>query len=99
MIPPRVPGQLADEPVILVEILPCMREDQVGLEPALQLLEHVLHLAAYVGKESIAKPVDDNLSVGCRTHEGLGARPRLALSLALGAEDDPCDLDLGTRPA
>jgi hypothetical protein len=99
MVAPRVPRELADEPVILMEVVPGVGEDHVRVEPALELLEHVLHLAADVGKEPVAKPVDNDLRASRRSHEGVGARPRLALPVPLGAEHDPRDLDLGARSA
>ena len=47
----RVPGELAGEAVVLVEILAGMSEDEVGLT-YLQPLKDVLDLAAEVGRKS-----------------------------------------------
>jgi hypothetical protein len=72
---------------------------QTRVEPALELLERVLDFAAGVGKEPVAKPVDDDLRASRCSHEGLGAGPCLALPLPFGAEHDPRDLDLRARSA
>jgi hypothetical protein len=99
VVSPGVPGELADEPVVLVEVVPGMGEDHVGVEPAFQVLEHVLHLATAVRKEPVAKAVDNHIRVGRSVRERLSARPCLALPLAVGAEDHPRDLEFRTRPA
>ena len=42
MVSERVPRELAHEPMILVEIVPVVREDDVRLDVALQALEEPL---------------------------------------------------------
>ncbi len=43
VVPERVPRQLAQEPMILVQILPVMREDQMGSVGGLEGFEDVLY--------------------------------------------------------
>ena len=81
--------------MILVEVMPCVSEDQIGIEAALHLLEHVLHLGADVREVPVAKPMHDDFRVRCGAHKRLRARSGLALTFAFGAEHDPRDLDLG----
>ena len=54
----RVPGQLAGKPVVLVEVVAGVGEDELRVDPALQLLEELLDLAARVGEEAVPEPVD-----------------------------------------
>jgi hypothetical protein len=82
--------------VVLVQIVPGVGEDHVGLEPALQVLEHVLDLSADVREEPIAKAVHDDLGAVRPADEGGGARPRLAFPYALRTEHDPGHLDVRT---
>src|SRR4029078_9959074 len=37
MIPERVPGQFADQPVVLVEVVPSVREDELGVDARLEI--------------------------------------------------------------
>ena len=57
VVPERVPSELAREPVILMEVVAGMGEHELGIEPPLQLLEHVLDLRADVGKKAVPKAV------------------------------------------
>ena len=58
MIPERVPGQLADQPVILVQVVARVRQDELRVDPFLQGLERVLHLGGHVRQVPVAKGED-----------------------------------------
>ena len=61
VVPKSVPGELADQSVVLVQVAPVVREDQVRPRLALQLLEDGLQLRARVGKETVAKFLEPDL--------------------------------------
>ena len=52
-----VPGQLGDQPVVLVPVLEPVGEDQVGVDLGLEPLEALLHGRA-VGEEAVPEPLD-----------------------------------------
>ena len=87
-----VPGQFAEEPVILVQVVPRVRQHEVGVELGLERLEQVLDLAADVRKEPVAEAVDRHRAVGPGEERG-GARPRLVGPRSRRGEDDPRDAD------
>ena len=99
MVAPCVPGQLADEPVILMQVVAGVREDHVRIEPRLQLLEDVLDLPTDVGEVAVAEPVD--VDVGDRRARGSVSALARASSLRspVRAEHDPRDLELRAAPA
>ena len=76
-----------------------MREDELRIDAALQILEDLLHLAADVGQEAVPEPVHLDPRRAGAGEERLGARPRLVAPLAGRREHDPVDLELGVRPA
>ena len=55
MVAKRVPGQLRDEAMILVQIAAPVREDQVRGDLALEALEVLLDLGAVVREEAVAE--------------------------------------------
>ena len=69
MVAERVPRQLADEAVILVQVVPRVREDQIRLDRALQLLEALLDLAADVREEAVAERRGRSPSLARRRRE------------------------------
>ena len=62
------------------------------------VLENVLHGPAKIGEVPVAEPMHHDVGAAGGGEERLGARTRLALTVALRAEDDPGDLDVGQRP-
>ena len=97
MIPERVPGELADQAVVLVEVVPGVREDELGVDARLEILEDILHLGGRVRQVSVPERVDLDRSIpGIRQHLR-GARAGLVTSLAGRSEDDPVDRDVGLR--
>ena len=94
VIPPGVPGQLADESMILMEIMPIVREDDVRVDESLQVLEDVLDLATEVREEAVSKSMDDHVRPACRLQKDVPALPRLRLAHALRTQHDPRHLEL-----
>ena len=78
-----VPGQLGDEPVILVEVRAGVREHQLRRHGRLQPLERLLDVAAGVREEAVPERLehDGGLALGAR-QERCRARPRLVGTLA-----------------
>src|SRR5207237_1829417 len=94
----RVPRQLAQEPVVLVQVVPVVGEDHVRLDLALELLEGALDVAAVVGEERVRKPTEAHLDR--RAGEQCpGAPLGLASACLVGAaDDDPADLEPAVEP-
>ena len=75
MVAERVPRQLADESMILVEIGALVGEDEIRGDASLQRLEQVLDSRAVIRKETVAElDVDDH----CRGGEVRGGTSALA---------------------
>src|SRR6185503_15479699 len=53
VVPKRLPGELRDQPVILMPILPVMGEDEVRGRLPLDLLEEALHRFARIREEAV----------------------------------------------
>ena len=106
VIPKRVPGQLREEAVILMAVASIMGEDHIGRNRMLQHLEVLLDLGTDVRKESVTKPLHDDLVSALRLQEQAGAVSRLPLPFRIRAEDHPvenglraCRHKLEYRPA
>ena len=77
-----------------MEIFPCVREDELRLEPTAEIGECLFHLGAGVREKSIPEVVHlDNDAVG-RGEKCVGARTRLLLARGVCGEDDPRHLEL-----
>ena len=61
MVAKCVPGQFRDNAVILVQVMPVMREDEIGLHFRLQLLEGLLDVGADVRKEAVAEVMNGDV--------------------------------------
>ena len=85
----RVPRELGGEPVVLVEVVAGMRQDEVWVDP-LQLLEDILDATPVVRKIAIAKLVEPHIRRARRREEIGRTGPRLVGSLPVGREHDPC---------
>ena len=90
----RVPRQLGDEAMVLVQIGALVREDQVGRHVSLQLLEVLLHGDAGVREEAVAKALHDNPRRRISRQEILRAPPSLVSPIAVSAQHDPDDVGL-----
>ena len=89
----RVPGEIREHPVILMTVVPVVREDEIRIGFLLQLLEDRLDVSAFVRKESISKLLgNDSRSTGAFEKQP-GASSRFQLARAGGRKDDPIDVD------
>ena len=95
VVAPRVPRQLASQPVVLVQVVALMSEDQVRRELRLEAVEELLDRAALVRKERIAEIPDDDPRRAEAGREVGSAPPSLLRTLAVAGQDDPQDLGLG----
>ncbi len=95
MVTEGVPGEFADEAVVLVEIVTRMCQDEIRVDPGLQALEDVLHRAALVGQIAVAKREDLDRRIVNARQELLCAASRLVNTIAVGREHDPVDMDVG----
>src|SRR5205085_1498291 len=94
----RVPRQLAQEAVVLVQVVPVVGEDHVRLDLALELLEGAFDVAAVVGEERVGKAAEAHLDrrVG---EQRPGAPLGLPGAPVVGAaDDDPADLEPAVEP-
>ena len=78
MIAERVPGELAHEPMILMEVVAGVREHEVRADLRLQVLEEVLHVAAHVREVSVSELMDPDVARAAACEECLGAPARLS---------------------
>ena len=90
VIAERLPGDVRDDPVILVAVVAAMSENHVRRERSLDRFEHVLDLAQGGGEVPVAELVDVYPARSGPGQELAGALPGLALAGSSGtAEDDP----------
>ena len=97
LVSERIPGQLADKTVILVQIVPRMRQDELGVDACLEHLERLLDLPADVRKEAVAEAVDDDLAGGSVREERRRARSSLVGSCSFGSEHHPGHVQVRAR--
>jgi len=90
MIPEGIPGQLCNEPVILVCVFAVMRKNQVGGD-SFQALERSLNFRSVKGKESIPKVIDDDFLLLGMFQKKFRADPGFPFALFAGAKHDPND--------
>jgi hypothetical protein len=95
MVTKRVPRELADYPMILVQIVPVMGEDDIGRHSLLQRLEVFFDLPANVREEPVSEVFDENFLPGRSREEDVGAFLGLAPPLFASAEHNPGDIDRG----
>src|SRR5439155_14834461 len=88
VVPEGVPGQLAHEAVVLVQVVPLVGQHDVGAA-VLQRLEELLHLPAGVGEEAVAEAPELHPAVAHPLQERVGAGRRLVPALPGGAADHP----------
>ena len=97
MVAPGIPGQIRYGAMVLVPVVPVVREDEVRQNNLFEFLEGFLDFCSFVGKEAVAKALDDNLlAVRVLQKEGR-AVARLAFALASGTENDPEKLQVAPR--
>src|SRR5256885_2389026 len=90
VIAERLPGDVRDDPVILVAVVAAMGENHVRRERSLDRFEHLLDLAQGGGEVPVAELVDVYPAGSSPGQELAGALPGLALAGSSGtAKDDP----------
>ena len=94
VVPPGVPGEVRDEPVVLVPVVPVVGEDEVGRALALERLERLLHRRAGVGQEPVPELVHDDARARHARQEGRCGGARLGGPRRRRAEDHPRHLDV-----
>src|SRR6185295_7581235 len=95
MLPPRIPGQIADRAMILMSVGAVMAENQVRADFLLYFLEEFLDLRSLVGKESVAEILDHHfLTFGLFQKERSGGT-RFQLAHPPGTEYHPIDIQVG----
>src|SRR5450755_2906618 len=63
VIAERIPCELRNQAVILMRVATIVGKDQVGLKALLDLLEALLHRAAFVGQVGIAERMENDLAL------------------------------------
>src|SRR5689334_6922087 len=95
MAPERVPRELRNHSMVLVQIVLVVREDQIRLDLPLQNLQVVLDTIGLGRKVRVPKRLDRDLERLDPGQERRGALLRLACPLFVGAEDDPTNVNVG----
>src|SRR4029079_14859206 len=98
VIPEGVPRQLADEAVVLVQVVARVREHEVRSNARLELLERVLHIGSRVREVSVAETEHVDRALGRVPEEQLRAPACLVRPLATRGEDDPLHGEAWVRP-
>ena len=80
-----------------MQVLSGMREDELGIYAAAEIVEHLLHLATDVREKGVPEAVYLDAYLGGGAQERVGARAGLALALVRRGEDDPGHLEVGQR--
>jgi hypothetical protein len=97
MLTPCIPGQIADGAMILMPVVAVVGKNDVGIRVLLYFFKEFLDSRSFIGKEAIAKGLDDD----SLTLDGLEKKVRtgagFTLAFAPRAEDHPDHLDLGVE--
>src|SRR5450432_3466497 len=89
MIAKGVPGELGDHPMVLVQIVAVVAQNEIGILGFLELLEKILDVGAHVRKKTLAKTLHgDPGFTGCG-EKIASAGPGFDLALGGGRENDP----------
>ena len=93
MVPEGVPGELRDDPVVLVGVLAAGTEHDVGGGPAFQALELFLDPRGLRREEAVPEALRGHPQRARRLSERSCARPRFPRADRVAAEDDPVEGD------
>src|SRR3989344_5523455 len=94
VIAKAVPREFRDEPMVLMQIVAIVGEDQVRLHSAPQFFEIVLDLLADVREEAVLEVLDDDLARTRARQEKRRALLRFPGALRIGTEDHPVKLQV-----
>jgi len=89
MIPPGIPGKLAQQAMILVQVVTAMCEYQVGSGFLLQAFEYILDLCTAVWEISVPELMNNNNFAMDILEKIIRTVPGFKASLAQRAEDNP----------
>jgi hypothetical protein len=92
VVPKRVPREIWQQTMILMTIFPVMRENQIGLNPPLQMFKVFLNCFSLERKETVAEILDDNFRLACTLKKRARAGFGLTRPATFGTEDDPTHL-------
>src|SRR5581483_996837 len=89
------PGDLGEQPVILVSVLPVVSEDQVRIGLPFELFEQVLHLVAHERQEAVGKGAENLFAERAGGRKQLGTADRFGAPLILSTENHPMNSRTG----
>jgi hypothetical protein len=92
MVAEGVPGQLRDQPVVLVGVVAPGDDHQVGRDLTLQVLEHLLDLRPRPGEEAVPERLEDHAGPLHVLEERGRAGGRLPLAHPVGGQHHPGDV-------
>jgi hypothetical protein len=93
VIPESIPGQFGDQPVVLVQVVTVVREDDIGSKGAFQVLEGVLDVRPDVREVPIPEPFHDDCLLRSFAQEQVRAVGGFIRSCGVCAEDEPIDFE------
>ena len=94
VISERIPGELRNESMILMEIIPKVRKDEIGGKIALQLFKRLLDRWPGIGKEPVTEVLHLDRRFSRPAKEKIGRSLRFPGSFRGTAEDNPTDLEI-----
>src|SRR5262245_37973649 len=62
VIPPGIPGEIRKYPMVLVAVLPVVRQNQIRVDLSLEILERVLN-GGFVGEKTVVKFVNGHVAL------------------------------------
>ena len=95
MVTEGVPGQVAYEAVVLMEVVARVRKHEIRIDAGLQILEDILHRPTLVGQIAVAEREDLDRRIVYTRQELLCAASRLVHAVAVCREHQPMDVDVG----
>jgi hypothetical protein len=94
VIAESIPGEVRNDPVILMPVIAKMGEDKIGFESGSNLTEPILDGGPFTGEITFPKCPDPDLFLELGPQEILRAALGLPRPLAGGTENDPADFEL-----
>jgi hypothetical protein len=90
-----VPGQIGNDPVILMAVVAIMGEDKVRREAIFQVFEIFFNIGGYIGKKAVAELFHPHLLPPHTTKKDLAAAQRFFPALGIRTEHNPVEFDSG----
>lgn len=98
MIAKGIPGKLADDAMVLMQIVPIVREHQIWVYPFLKQLEVALDLFATIGEKALLEFPGHNSGLSCIPKKPFCAGNRFPFPWPLRTEHHPCYDTVLVRP-